>query len=74
MSLEINFLDFHLDIFSDTLGTVSDKHRERFHQDISALEKRYQEQWSARMLSDYCWTLMFEMQSREGNQQLSHFK
>jgi len=57
MSLKIHFLDFHLNFFPDNLGAVSDKHRERFHQDISALEKRYQEHRSARMLSDYCWML-----------------
>ena len=57
MSLKIHFLDSHLDFFPDNLGAVSDEHGERFHQDISALEMRYQGQRSARMLSDYCWTL-----------------
>jgi len=40
MSLKIHFLDSHLDFFPDNLGAVSDEHGERFHQDISALEKR----------------------------------
>ena len=57
MSLKIHFLDSHLDFFPDNLGAVSDEHGERFHQDISALEKRYQGQRSARMLADYCWTM-----------------
>ena len=57
MSLKIHFLDSHLDLFPDNLGAVSDKHGERFHQDISALEKRYHGQSRARMLSDYCWTM-----------------
>jgi len=57
MSLKIHFLDFHLDFFPDNLDAISDEHRECFHQDISALGKRYQVQWSARMLSDYCWTM-----------------
>jgi len=57
MSLKIHFLDSHLDFFPVNLGSVSDEHGERFHQDISAMEKRYQGQWSARMLADYCWTL-----------------
>ena len=57
MSLKIHFLDSHLDFFPDNLCAVSDEHRERFHQDISALEKRYQGQRSARMLADYCWTM-----------------
>jgi hypothetical protein len=54
MSLKIHFLDSHLDFFPENLRTVSDEHGERFHQDISAMEKRYQGQWSARMLADYC--------------------
>jgi len=57
MSLKIHFLDFHLDFFPENLGAVSDEHRERFYQDISVLEKRYQGQRSARMLADYCWTM-----------------
>jgi len=44
-------------ISSDNLGAVSDEHGERFYQDISALEKRYQGQRSARMLSDYSWAM-----------------
>ncbi|XP_048852601.1 uncharacterized protein LOC125720773 [Brienomyrus brachyistius] len=38
-------------------GAVSDEHGERFHQDISVMESRYQGRWSAAMLADYCWTL-----------------
>jgi len=57
ISLKIHFLDFHLDFFPDSLGAVRDEHGERFHQDISALEKMYQGQRSARMLADYCWTI-----------------
>jgi len=57
LSLKIHFLDSHLDFFPDNLGEVSDEHGERFHQDISALEKRYPGQRSARMLADYRWTM-----------------
>ncbi|UYV79876.1 hypothetical protein LAZ67_18000954 [Cordylochernes scorpioides] len=42
MSLNIHFLHSHLDFFPDNLGAVSDEHGERFHQDISSMEKRYQ--------------------------------
>ncbi|UYV84654.1 hypothetical protein LAZ67_X002984 [Cordylochernes scorpioides] len=42
MSLKIHFLHSHLDFFPDNLGTVSEEHGERFHQDISSMEKRYQ--------------------------------
>lgn len=57
MSLKIHLLDSHLDFFPENLGAVSDEHGERFHQDISVMESRYQGRWSAAMLADYCWTL-----------------
>ena len=46
MSLKIHFLHSHLDFFPENLGDVSDEHGERFHQDISAIEQRYQGQWT----------------------------
>jgi len=41
MSPKIHFLGSHLEFFSEKLSEVSDKHVERFHQDILAMEKRY---------------------------------
>lgn len=60
MSLKIHFLHSHLDFFPANLGDFSDEHGERFHQDISYMEKRYQGKWSPHMLADYCWTLQRE--------------
>ncbi|UYV81646.1 hypothetical protein LAZ67_20001789 [Cordylochernes scorpioides] len=62
MSFKIHFLHSHLDFFPDNLGAVSDEHGERFHQDISSMEKRYQGKWSPAMLADYCWTLKRDLQ------------
>ncbi|UYV75878.1 hypothetical protein LAZ67_13001645 [Cordylochernes scorpioides] len=42
---------------ADNLGAVSDKNGERFHQDISSMEKRYQGKWCPGILADYCCTL-----------------
>jgi hypothetical protein len=56
-SLTGHFLDYHLDLFPENLGAVSDEHGQRFHQDISTLVKRYQGKWSPSMLVVYCWTL-----------------
>jgi len=39
MSLKIHFLESNLDFSPENLGEVSDKHGERFHQDILAMEK-----------------------------------
>jgi hypothetical protein len=57
MSLKVHFLDSHVYFFPENLGAVSDEHGERFHQDISNMEKRNQGKWSLRMLAHYCWTL-----------------
>ncbi|XP_036325477.1 uncharacterized protein LOC118738673 [Rhagoletis pomonella] len=41
MSIKIHFLHSHLDFFPDNLGQFSDEQGERFHQEISAIEKRF---------------------------------
>jgi hypothetical protein len=56
MSLKVHFLDSQLDFFPESLGAASAEYRQRFHQDISNMEKRYQGKWSLSMLADYCWT------------------
>ena len=57
MSLQIHFLESHLDFFPGNLGEVSDENGERFHQVIMAMEKQYQGKWTSSMLADYCWAL-----------------
>lgn len=57
MSLKIHFLHAHLEFFPENLGAVSDEHGERFHQDISVLEKRFKGKSIASMLAEYCWSL-----------------
>ena len=42
MSVKVHFLHSHVDYFADNLGAVSKEKRERFHQDIKTMEKRYQ--------------------------------
>ena len=46
-----------LGFFSRKSREVSDEHGERFHQDILAMENRYQVKWTSGILADYCWTL-----------------
>lgn len=57
MSLKLHFLHSHLDYFPENLGDCSDEQGERFHQDISEMEKRYQGRWDVHMMADYCWSL-----------------
>ena len=42
MSIKMHFLFSHLDKFPDNLEAVSDEQGERFHQDLMAVEERYQ--------------------------------
>jgi len=69
MSLKIHFLHSHMDFFPENCGAVSDEHGERFHQDISSIQKRYQGKWNCAMLSDYCWTLATDAPTTEYKQQ-----
>ena len=60
MSLKIHFLQSHLDFFPKNLGDESDEHGERFHQQMKAIERRYQGFWDERMMGDYNWFLIRE--------------
>jgi len=57
MSLKINFVHLHLNFSPENCDAVSDEHGERFDQDISSMEKRYQGKWNCAMLPEYCRTL-----------------
>ncbi|GBN48322.1 hypothetical protein AVEN_225585-1 [Araneus ventricosus] len=57
MSLNVHFLDSHLDYFPENLGAVSEEQGEIFHQDIKEMERRYQGKWNVSMIADCCWML-----------------
>uniref|UniRef100_A0A0B6YLP8 Uncharacterized protein n=1 Tax=Arion vulgaris TaxID=1028688 RepID=A0A0B6YLP8_9EUPU len=40
ISLKMHFLDSHVDFSPDNLGSVSDEHKERFHQGILKMVER----------------------------------
>jgi hypothetical protein len=61
MSFKIRFLHSHLNFFPPNLGKVSDGHDERFHQDISTMEKRFAGRSSRNMLADCFWNLTEEV-------------
>ncbi|GBM65653.1 hypothetical protein AVEN_217644-1 [Araneus ventricosus] len=67
MSLKIHFLHSHLEIYPENLGSVSDEHRERFHQDISNMGACYQGKWNPKMLADYFWTLKMDIPQAKHN-------
>ncbi|GBM75846.1 hypothetical protein AVEN_264975-1 [Araneus ventricosus] len=62
---------FHLEFFPENLGSVSDEHGERFHQDISNMGARYQGKRNPKMLADYCWTLKIDITQANHSRQAS---
>jgi len=74
MSLKIHFLHSHLGFFPENCGAVSDEHGERFHQDISSMEKRYQGKWNWAMLTNFCWTLARDASTMEYKRQAKRKK
>lgn len=58
LTLKMHFLKSHIDFFPENLGDVSDEHGERFHQDISNIEDRFNGRYTPQMLGEYCWTLL----------------
>jgi hypothetical protein len=54
MSMKLHFLNSHPDFFPKNLGEVSNEHNERFHQDISIMEKWFVGRWNCHMLAEYC--------------------
>lgn len=76
MSLKIHFLHSHLDFFPNNLGDESDEHGERFHQQMKAMERRYQGFWDEAMMGDYCWFLIRETNKKHQkliNSDVNHF-
>jgi hypothetical protein len=75
MSLKVHFLHSHLNFFPPNLGTVSDEQGERFHQDISVMETRYQGRFDPNMMGDFCWFLRRETDCshRRKSKALKHF-
>ena len=74
MALKIHFLYSHLDFFPENYGTVSDEHREHFHQDVSSMEKRNQAKWNCVMLANYCLTLSRDVLTMEYKRQAKRKK
>ena len=60
MSIKIHFLFSHLHRFPENFEAVSDEQGEGFHQDIKAVEQRYQGRWDSHMMVGCCWTIMRE--------------
>ena len=57
MNVKLHYLETHVDYFPSNLCDYIEEEGKRFHQDLKAMEKRYQGRWDERMLADYCWSL-----------------
>ena len=62
-SLNIHFLNSHLDFLTKNFGDVRNEHDEMFHQDIAAKERSYHGRWDESMLADYYWTVIRDSQT-----------
>jgi hypothetical protein len=51
------------------MRTATDKHGERFHQDIFQTEKKYSGKWSSNISADCCWSLIREKTTGEYKRQ-----
>ena len=58
MPLKIHFLRSHLNFFPPNMEAVSDEYGERFHQDITKMERNYQGKWNPSMMENFCWMLL----------------
>lgn len=59
-TVKLHFLRSHLDSFPINCGQLSDEQGERFHQEICAIERRYQGRCNKHMLAEYVWGLKHE--------------
>ena len=57
MPVEMHYLHSHLDYFPEHCGDYSEEQEERFHQDVSIREERYQGRRGVNFLARYCWCL-----------------
>jgi hypothetical protein len=62
--LKIHFLDPYLNPFLTMLSTVSVKHGECYHQEISMMETSYQGKSCTSTLADCCWALIIDAQAK----------
>ena len=65
MSINVHFLDSHLEKFPDNCGDFCDEQGERFHQNLKIMEDRYQGRWNKTMMADYFWNIKRDLSDRK---------
>lgn len=64
MPIKLRYLHSYLDKFPDNLSGYSEKQGNLFHQDIMAMEERYQGRCNCRMITDWYCTLQKKLLTR----------
>ena len=72
MSVKLHFLCSHQIFFQGNLGDISEKHGERFHQDIEQMERQHKGRWDSAMMVDYIWSLI--RQNKSGHKRIVRSK
>ena len=54
ISIKVHYRHSHLERFPENLGGLFKEQGERFHQEIKAMEERYQGRRDQHMIADYC--------------------
>jgi hypothetical protein len=57
VSLKIRFLQSHLDFFPQITAQFVTNMESFFIEEIAVMEKRYQGNWSVKIMSIYCWSV-----------------
>ena len=65
MSLKLHFIDSYIEYFPENLEDYSEEQGERFHQNITVMEQRYQGRWNENKMADYCWMLKRDAPQKE---------
>ena len=68
MSIKMHFLHSHLDYFLENCGDYCEEQGEKFHQNISCMEERFQGRGDVNILSDYCWCLKRDVPAPQHSQ------
>jgi hypothetical protein len=64
MSLQLHFLQSHLDFFPGNTAAFSEEQGEKVPAGHIPNGKRYSREWNSDVLADYCWTLRRETPNR----------
>ena len=69
---KITLFASYLDKFPNNLGDFSEEQGERLHQDLNAMETRYQRWWDRNMLAHICWTIKRDIPKTDRKRKLLH--